>query len=91
MALDKLKQLGNLKNLRQQAMQMQQQLAQEEISIDHKGVRIVISGDQKIKTLEVDQVAYPRILEAANEAIKRSQMMAAQKLAEMSKGGGFDA
>lgn len=87
MAFDKLKQLGDLKKLRDQAMVMQKQLAQESIEVDHKGVKIVISGDQKIQSLEVDDVAYPRILEAVNEAIKQSQMMAAKKLASMSGGG----
>lgn len=86
MALDKLKQLGDLKKLRDQAMQMQKQLAQEKVEINHKGVRVVMTGDQKVEILEVDNVAYPRILEAVNQAIKRSQMLAARKLADMTKG-----
>jgi len=88
MAFDKIKQLGNLKKLRDQAMQMQKQLAQEEVVVEHQGVKVIMSGDQKIKSLEIDQVAYPRILEAVNEAIKKSQMMAAQKLSQISGGLG---
>jgi len=82
-AFDKLKQLGDLKKLRSQAMKMQKQLAQEKVEIEHKGVKVVMTGDQKVKSLEVDDVAYPRILQAVNKAIKQSQMMAAKKLAGM--------
>ena len=88
MVLGKVKQLGNLKKLRQQAMAMQKELAKERIEINHQGVKVVISGDQKLEAIEVDGVAYPRILEAVNQSIKRSQMIAAQKLAEVSRGGG---
>lgn len=86
MAFDKLKQLGDLKKLRDQAMQMQKQLSQEKVTIEHQGVKVVMTGDQKVEALEIDEVAYPRIIEAVNKAIKKSQMMAAKKLAQISGG-----
>ena len=36
--------LGDLNKLRQQAVQMQQQLEAEEIVVEHGDVRVVISG-----------------------------------------------
>ena len=38
--------LGDLNKLRQQAVQMQQQLEAEEIVVEHGDVRVVISGSK---------------------------------------------
>lgn len=86
MAFDKLKQLANLKKMRDQAMAIQKQLAVEEIVIDEDGIRIVITGDQKLKALEIDGMSNARVLELINKAIKKSQEVAARKLSEMSGG-----
>jgi len=86
MAFDKVKQLGQLKKMRDQAMAIQKQLAAEEIELDEGGIRVVITGDQKLKVLEIDGMSNERVLELINKAIKKSQEMAARKLAEMSGG-----
>ncbi len=86
MAFDKVKQLGQLKKMRDQAMKIQKQLASEEIEINEDNIKIVISGDQKLKALEIDGMSNARVLELINKAIKKSQEMAARKLAEMSGG-----
>jgi len=86
MAFDKIKQLGQLKKMRDQALKIQKQLSQEEVEVNEDNVRIVISGDQKIKVLEIDGMTNERVLELINKAIKKSQEMAAKKLAEMSGG-----
>ena len=83
---DKIKQLAQLKKMRDQAMAIQKQLAQEEIEINEDNIRIVISGDQKIKLLEIDGLTNDRVVEMINKAIKKSQEVAARKLAEMSGG-----
>ncbi|MDZ7586704.1 MAG: YbaB/EbfC family nucleoid-associated protein [Patescibacteria group bacterium] len=83
---DKIKQLGNLKKMRDQAMAIQKQLGQEEIVIEEDNIKIVITGDQKLKSLEIDGLTNERVLELINKAIKKSQEMAARKLAEMSGG-----
>lgn len=80
---DKLK---RLKNMRNQAMVIQKQLAQEEIVVERGPIRIVISGDQKIKEFTVQGVTSQEAIEALNEAIKKSQELAAKKLQEMSGG-----
>lgn len=83
---DKVKQLGQLKKMRDQAVKIQKQLAQEEIEIDEDGIKIIITGDQKLKSLEIDGMTNVRVLELINKAIKKSQQVAAKKLAEMSGG-----
>ena len=86
MVFDKFRQLGELKKIRDQALTLQRQLAAEEIVIEERGVRVVISGDQRIKELTVQGVGNEVLTEVLNKAIKCSQEVAAQKLREMSGG-----
>lgn len=80
------KSLGDLKSMRDQAVKMQQILSQEEVVVEKNGVRVVMSGDQKIKELTIDGKDDWRVKEAIAEAIKKSQEIAAKKLTEMSGG-----
>ena len=84
----KAQQLGDLKKMRDQAMAIQRQLAAEEVVVEEQGVRIVISGDQKVKQLSVQGVSNSVLVDVLNKAIKKSQEVAARKLQEMSGGLG---
>lgn len=79
-------QLGELKKMRDQAMQIQKELQAEEVSVDKNGVQIVITGDQKIKEIKVNGRSDDDVKEAVNEAVKKSQEIAAKKLASMQGG-----
>jgi len=81
-----LKQLGDLKKMRDSAMQMQRELAQEKIEINENGIRLVISGDQKILEFEIQGISNEVVKNTLNKAIKQSQETAAKKLASMSGG-----
>lgn len=83
-----LKQVGDLKKMRDQAMAIQKQLQQEEVTVEKHGVRVVISGDQRIIALEVNSQTDEHVRDAVNEAIKKSQEVAAKKLSQMSGGLG---
>jgi DNA-binding protein YbaB len=85
---DKVKQLGELKKMRDQAMQMQKALAEETIDLEENGIKIVMSGDQKIREIEIEGEDQSRLVEVINKAIKKSQEVAARKLQEMSGGLG---
>lgn len=80
------KTIGDLKSMRDQAVKMQQMLASEEVVVERNGVKVVMSGDQKIKSLVIDGQEDWKIKEALSEAIKKSQEIAAKKLTEMSGG-----
>lgn len=82
-----LKGLGDLKQMRDQAMQIQQALAQEIITVEKNGVEVVITGDQKVQSIKINGNPDYNVQEAVNEAIKKSQEVAARKLSEM--GGGL--
>lgn len=86
MAFDKFKQVGQIKKMRDQAVQMQKQLQQEMIEIEEDGIRVVMTGDQKIETVVIDGEYQKRLVEVLNKAIKKSQKVAAKKLQEMSGG-----
>ncbi len=76
---------GDLQKLQQQAKQMQTALQQEEVEVEKNGVIVKVRGDQKILEVEIDGVIENRIAEAVNEAIKKTQELAAKKLIEISK------
>lgn len=77
--------LGDLQKLQQQAQQMQAALQQEEVTVEKNGVKVVVRGDQVISVIEVDGIMENRIADAINEAIKKTQELAAKKLIEISQ------
>lgn len=81
-------QIGELKKMRDQAMQIQRLLAAEKIEVEKNGVSIIISGDQKIQEITTNGKSDKDIKEAINEAVKKSQEIAAKKLAGMQGGLG---
>lgn len=83
-----LKALGDLNQLRQQAKQMQDELSKEEITVEKGDIRVVISGDQKIKHFSVQGITSDDAVNVLNEAIKKSQELAAKKLQNMTGGLG---
>lgn len=80
-----LKGLGNLQQLQQQAKQMQEALQKEEVTVEKNGVSIVMRGDQRIVNVEIDGVMENRVAEAINEAVKKTQELAARKLIDMNR------
>lgn len=83
-----LKALGDINQLRKQAQAMQKALQEEEIVVERGDIMVVISGDQKIKQFSVQGITSQEAIDALNEAIKKSQELAAKKLQEMSGGLG---
>jgi DNA-binding protein YbaB len=83
-----LKQLGNLNKLRQQAKQMQTELAKEEIRVEEGDIVVVITGDQKIQHFSVQGISSDDAVKVLNKAIQQSQQVAAKKLQSMSGGLG---
>lgn len=80
--------LGDLNKLRQQAMQMQKNLSGQQITVEENGVKIVISGDQKILELSVQGMSNEVLNEVLNKAIRKSQELAAKELMNVSGGMG---
>lgn len=79
--------IGEIKKMRDQAMQIQRELQAEQLMVEKNGVTIEITGDQKIQKLSSNGRSDDDIKEAVNEAIEKSQEVAARKLSQM--GGGL--
>lgn len=79
--------VGQLNEMRKQAMEIQKALQAEKLIIEKNGVTVEISGDQKVQSLSSNGRSDEDIKEAVNEAIKKSQEVAAKKLSQM--GGGL--
>jgi len=82
-------QLGELKKMRDQAMAIQKQLKLEEVEINKHGVYVRITGDQEIKEIKSNGKSDDDIKGAINEAVKKSQEVAAKKLQQMGGMGGL--
>jgi nucleoid-associated protein EbfC len=85
--INPLKGLGDLNNMRKQAQAMQAALQQEEVVVEKDGVRVVLRGDQQVKEIEIDGVLDNRVADAINEAVRKTQELAARKLIEISQQG----
>lgn len=85
--MNPFKQVSDLKKMRDQAMAIQRELQAEEVEVEKNGVKITITGDQKIKSIQTNGRSDDDIKEAVNEAVKKSQEIAARKLSQM--GGGL--
>lgn len=81
-----LKGLGDLRTMQQQAQKMQAALQQEEVVVEKNGVRVVLRGDQQVKEIVIDGVLENRVSDSINEAVKKTQELAAKKLLEISQG-----
>lgn len=76
---DNLKQLGDLKKMRDQAMEVQKKLSGIKITVEHKGVTVVMTADQKVVSISGDN-DLNKVTEAVNEALKQSQKVAAEEM-----------
>ncbi len=83
--MNPFKALGDLNEMRKHAQQIQQALEAEEFEVRVGNVRVLITGNQNVKLVEMDGVENEEVKHAVNDAIKRSQQAAAGKLAEISK------
>lgn len=83
---DSLGKLGDLNKLRQQAMQMQKNLAAQQITVEENGVKVVITGDQKILELTIQGIGNPVLNDVLNKAVRKSQELAAKELMNVSGG-----
>ena len=71
--------------MQNQARQMQKALQQEHVTIERNGIRVVLRGDQQVEEVEIDGVLDNRVADAINDAVRKTQELAAHKLLELSQ------
>lgn len=74
-----LKGLGDMAKLHS----IQKKLQEQEVTVEKNGVTVVMRGDQKIKDIQVDGESATRVVDAINEAVKKTQEQAARTLMSM--------
>jgi len=78
MVFDKAKQLYDLKR---QADQLKKELAEEVIEVERNHVKVVISADMKVHSIDFDEgTSSSDVVKAVNEAIEEIQKVAAKKM-----------
>lgn len=83
-----LGQLGDLNKLRKQAKQMQDELASQQVVVERGDIVVTMTAAQEVKDISVQGIHSEELVKALNEAIKKSQEIAAKKLQSMTGGLG---
>lgn len=84
---DKLKQANELRKMHSEAKAMQKELASITQSMEERGIKVIVTADQKIAYLSIDGNERRDVVEVTNKAFKEVQKKAAKKMMEM--GGGL--
>ena len=82
-----LKGLGDLNELRKQAMALQQALKQIVVTSEKGRAYVELTADMKIQSVKVNGEEMKDLKDALNDALDKAQKKAAQKMQEM--GGGL--
>jgi nucleoid-associated protein EbfC len=69
------------------AFKLKKMIGSEVVEMEENGVKVIVSGDQKIKFLSINGVENKILVEVVNKAMKKSQEVAAKKMKDM---GGLD-
>jgi predicted HAD superfamily phosphohydrolase YqeG len=66
-----------------QAFKLKKAVEAEIIEIDENGIKVAVSGDQKVKSLSINGMENKILVETITKAMKKSQEAAARKMKEM--------
>ena len=92
-------QMGDMYKLQKEAKRLKKELAQIHISAEEHGVKVVVTGEQEMISLEILDEALlsnadklsTAIVKATNKAMKKAQVIAAEKMKPLMGGMGFGA
>ena len=66
-----------------QAYKLKKAIEAESIEIEESGIKVTVTGDQKIKFLSVNGDENKILVDTINKALKKSQEMAAKRMKDM--------
>jgi DNA-binding protein YbaB len=70
-----------------QAYKLKKAIESETIEIEESGIKVIVSGDQKLKYLSINGIENRILIDTINKGMKKSQEMAAKRMKDM---GGLD-
>lgn len=65
------------------AYKLKKAVESEIVEVEDSGVKIIVSGDQKVKFLSVNGVENKLLVDTINKALKKSQEVAAKRMKDM--------
>lgn len=77
---DKLSQIGGKGVALTKMALLQRKIVKHKVVVEENGVRVVATGEGKLKSLEVDGVEREDIVNAINDAIAKGQKFAASEM-----------
>jgi len=66
-----------------QAFKLKKAVEAEMVVIEENGIKISVSGDQKVKYMSINGVENKLLVDTINKALKKSQETAAKKMKDM--------
>lgn len=75
--------MTDIQDLQSQSLKLQEALKNEEVTTDVGNIKIVMRGDQFVKNVYVNGEDNVELSGAFNEAVKKTQELAAKKLLEL--------
>jgi len=66
-----------------QAYKLKKAVEAEVVEVEENGIKIRVSGDQKIKDLSINGMENKVLIEVINKAMKKSQETAAKRMKDM--------
>ena len=66
-----------------QAYKLKKAIESETIEVEESGIKVVVSGYQKIKSLSINGGENKILVDTINKAMKKSQEMAAKRMKDM--------
>lgn len=66
-----------------QAFKLKKAVEAEVVEIEEGGIKISVSGDQKVKYMSINGVENKLLVDTINKALKKSQETAARKMKDM--------
>lgn len=66
-----------------QAYKLKKAVEAETVEVEENGIKVTVSGDQRVKFLSVNGMENKVLVEAINKAMKKSQETAAKRMKDM--------
>jgi DNA-binding protein YbaB len=77
---DKLSQIGGKGAALTKMALLQRKISKHKVVVEENGVRVVVTGDGKLKSLEIDGVERDDVVNTINDAIAKAQKYAADNM-----------
>ena len=65
------------------AYKLKKAIEAESFELEESGIKVVVTGDQKVKFLSVNGMENKILVDTINKALKKSQEMAAKRMKDM--------